>query len=553
MPPPQLLAGAAAAGGTASPSIVAALQAGEPVEVIVDVDTLALDAEVFAMAHAAGRVSLGPSELTYRRAGLASIKQEALAGIEDVTVLKTLTHLSTGLVRIESEAALSVLLARPQVIGVYADEAEIAPLVDESFPLIGQPVVAAGIESAPALGGEGTIIAIFDTGVDYLDPFFGCTAPGVPSTCPVMDYRKYGPQNEPPDPDGHGTAVTAIAHLVAPKAKLVVADVLGGDRIFDTMEAFSWLMQLKEDNENVVAVNMSYVVNPTPGMPPNLWYENQQDCEAVSPLATTLGQAIAAGIQPIAAAGNRATVAGTFFDGIVHPACIPGAVSVGAVYDEDLGTDFQAANYCTDPTTDEDQVTCFSQTATFLSLLAPGAVIQVPPTLAVAHTIGTSFAAPHVTGAWAILRSVFPEDMQHVTLERLTRTGREVNDHRVAGGRIKPRLDLLAALDEPDGDGVPFPIDNCSEDENPGSLACDTDQDGFGNACDCDLNDSGACTTADVDLMQQYLVDGNLDGDINCSDATTTADIPPFKALMTNPQRPGPSGLACAGESPCTP
>jgi subtilisin family serine protease len=531
---------------------VAALQAGEPVEVIVDVDTLALDAEVFAMAHAAGRTSFGPSELTYRRSGLASIKQEALASLEGITVLETLAHLSTGLVRVDTEAALSALLARPQVIGVHADEAELAPLVDESFPLVGLAVVAAGIDSAPALGGEGTVIAIFDTGVDYLDPFFGCTAPGVPSTCPVMDYRKFGPQNEPPDPDGHGTAVTAIAHLVAPKAKLVVADVLGGDRIFDTMQAFDWLMDLKEAEVNVVAVNMSYVINPTPGMA-SFWYESQQECEADSPLMTTVSQAIAAGIQPIAASGNRATVGGTFIDGIVHPSCIPGVVSVGAVYDENLGTNYDASGFCTDPTANEDQVTCFSQTATFLSLLAPGAVIQVPPALAASHTIGTSFAAPHVAGAWAILRSVFPNDMLHQTLERLTRTGRDVDDHRVPGGRIKPRLDLLAALDEPDGDEVPLLVDNCNEDSNPGALGCDEDEDGFGNACDCDLNNDWVCDTDDIPIFKAALVANDPIGDINCNGLTDTGDINPFKTLVGDPRRPGPSGLSCQRTIPCTP
>jgi hypothetical protein len=234
---------------------------------------------------------------------------------------------------------------------------------------------------------------------------------------------------------------------------------------------------------------------------------------------------------------------------------VAGVVSVGAVYDEDLGTDFEAPSLCVDPTANKDQVTCFSQTATFLSLLAPGAVVSTPPSIAGSHTIGTSFAAPHVAGAWAVLRSVFPStETRQETLDRLTRTGRDVNDHRVLpNGRIKPRLDLLAALDEPDGDGVPLLADNCNEDANPGMQSCDADQDGYGNACDCDLDNNWVCNTNDIPLMKAALVNNDPVGDIDCSGATDTGDINPFKALLTDPHRPGPSGLACVETIPCTP
>jgi hypothetical protein len=129
-----------------------------------------------------------------------------------------------------------------------------------------------------------------------------------------------------------------------------------------------------------------------------------------------------------------------------------------------------------------------------------------------------------------------------------------VNDHRVLpNGRIKPRLDLLAALDEPDGDGVPLLADNCNEDANPGMQSCDADQDGYGNACDCDLDNNWVCNTNDIPLMKAALVNNDPVGDIDCSGATDTGDINPFKALLTDPHRPGPSGLACAETIPCTP
>ena len=542
---------------TAPPSAVASLQAGEPVEIIFDVDTLDLDAEAFAMAQAAGRTSLGPDEWAYRRAGLANLKQAALSGIENVTVLATWEYLGAGLLLVETEAALQALLARPEVIRLHANEVEYELNSDESLVMIGQDVVAAHAGNAPALLGEGSVVAILDTGVNYLDPFFGCTEPGVPADCPVIEYEKFaGDPDEGLDPFGHGTTVSAIVHLVAPKAKLVVADVLGGtNRISDTVAGMNWLIQKKVGGINIVAVNFSFGVS-SGFSPDHPWHLSQEECEA-SGLASKLAELMTEyEIQPIAASGNQGmTPSQQFREGLTDPACVAGVVSVGSVYDEDLGNDYPAGTFCVDPTANEDQVSCFSQTATFLSLLAPGAAIDTPHALSGDHTVGTSFAAPHVSGAWAVLRAVFPDDMRHQTLERLTRTGRDVNDHRVLpNGRIKPRLDLLAALDEPDGDGVPLLADNCSEDVNPGELACDADGDGYGNICDCDLDQSNSCTTADIPPFKTALTSGAAVADINCSGATTTEDLNAFKALLADPRRPGPSGLPCVGETiPCTP
>ena len=53
--------------------------------------------------------------------------------------------------------------------------------------------------------------------------------------------------------------------------------------------------------------------------------------------------------------------------------------------------------------------------------------------------------------------------------------------------------------------------------------------------------------------MKAALQSGDLEGDINRSGQTTTADLPPFKALLVEENRPGPSGLPCAGTTPCTP
>jgi Ca2+-binding RTX toxin-like protein len=79
----------------------------------------------------------------------------------------------------------------------------------------------------------------------------------------------------------------------------------------------------------------------------------------------------------------------------------PGAVSVGAVYDSNAGpiTVGSGNDQCTDSPTAADKITCFSQTATFLSVLAPGAIVSA----AGVTQLGTSQATPHVAGAVAAL------------------------------------------------------------------------------------------------------------------------------------------------------
>ena len=77
----------------------------------------------------------------------------------------------------------------------------------------------------------------------------------------------------------------------------------------------------------------------------------------------------------------------------------------------------------------------------------------------------------------------------------------------------------MPALDT-DGDGLLNPFDNCAMTINPTQL--DADQDGYGNICDADLNNSGTVTTADFAILRPRL------------------NAPP-----------GPSGLACAGTVPC--
>ena len=173
--------------------------------------------------------------------------------------------------------------------------------------------------------------------------------------------------------------------------------------------------------------------------------------------ASRFDDLLSAGILPVVAAGNDGAPA------LALPACIYGAVSVGAVYDSNYGqTTYprpSGGELCTDNTTAADKVTCFSNATTFLSILAPGAILTgVEGELT---TWGTSWAAPFVTGAIAVVRgsNAIPDDVPECTRRRLVRTGAPIVDSRSGVPMTFPRLNVLAAVNTP-----PTVVGDCNSD-----------------------------------------------------------------------------------------
>lgn len=128
------------------------------------------------------------------------------------------------------------------------------------------------------------------------------------------------------------------------------------------------------------------------------------------------------GVPTIAASGNESSGSA-----LSAPACISSAVSVGAV-------------------TELDQVASFSNSASFLTLLAPGVRIlsSVPPD-GFALISGTSQATPFVAGAFAILNQRLGRADVSAVLGALTPTGVPVRYPR--NGLLKPRIAIDRALD----------------------------------------------------------------------------------------------------------
>jgi subtilisin family serine protease len=143
-------------------------------------------------------------------------------------------------------------------------------------------------------------------------------------------------------------------------------------------------------------------------------------CDA-TPIRRAVAKLRTANIATIAASGNNG-----FADRLTSPACVTGVVSVGA-------------------TDTLDEVWPLTNNAPSLSLLAPGVEIGLPMPGVVPEGFevagsGTSFSAPFVSGAWAVLKARKPSAGVDEILAILAGTGKPLMDPR--NGLLKPRIQI---------------------------------------------------------------------------------------------------------------
>ncbi len=100
-------------------------------------------------------------------------------------------------------------------------------------------------------------------------------------------------------------------------------------------------------------------------------------------------------------------------------------------------------------------------------------------------------------------------------------------------------LPAMPAPGDTDGDGVPDASDNCTLAANLDQF--DADGDGYGNACDGDLDGSGRVTTGDFTLLRNALNTNNPAADLNHDGSVTSADLAILEGMLN--RAPGPSAL----------
>ncbi|MCH7923324.1 MAG: S8 family serine peptidase [Nitrospinae bacterium] len=341
------------------------------------------------------------------------------------------------------EEALRYLLSDPEVVSVQEDKF-VPPLLIDTIPLIG-----ANIAWAHGFEGTGQFVAILDTGVATGHSFFtgkvfreACFSSntGAPSTtvCPDNSEAQIGPGagvNCDLAIDGcdHGTHVAGIAagqgvnSGVARDADIIAIQVFSEFTDPGTCAGFGLptpcALTFTSDQisglEHVITLSGSLTiasVNMSLG-----GGGSSTACDG-DPRKPAIDILRGVGIATVAAAGNSGSSTT-----IIAPACISTAVSVS----------------CTDKT---DGICPFSQRAPILDLFAPGLSVNssVPPN-AFGVKSGTSMSAPHVAGAWAVLKEAMPAASVADILAILVNTGVPIFD--AGSGLTFPRIQLDAALD----------------------------------------------------------------------------------------------------------
>ncbi len=300
---------------------------------------------------------------------------------------------------------LNKLASNSNVKRIYSDKMY-KPLMSESVPLINADDAHNVVHEGKRLAGNGQVICVVDTGIDYTHPNLG----GFMGTGSKV-IGGYDFANNDADPmdegSGHGTHVAGIISLeagsigVAPDVKLLAAKVCdANENCFDSAinAGIDWCLEKQVDlGTDIITMSIGSSIYESSNCP-------QTEMDVLINRAYDLGMPF------VAASGN-----GGAKNGISYPSCSPKAISVGSVYDADVGSrtfcvesDLQTGECkrtCTDSTTSADQVVCSSNSYMELDFVAPGSrILSSDLGGGFSTRSGTSAAAPHVAGIIALIK-----------------------------------------------------------------------------------------------------------------------------------------------------
>ena len=393
----------------------------------------------------------GHSAVARQRADIAAVQSQVAGRLRGKAhrVLRRFQTVPLLAVEVGPDGLAELAAAAGQIESVTEDRPRDL-FLSHTVPLIGGDQAWAN-----GFDGTGTMIAILDTGVDRDHPFLqgkvleeACYSTTNDSLsdqfdsetlCPNGEEEQIGEGAAQPCDFGscwHGTHVAGIAagngdggvgfSGVAKGANLLAIQVFSRFTCSGQPCVRAWDDDIIAGLEHVylratdlvdpiahpiAAVNLSLG-----GGLSNAPCDDEPHKEAIDNLRGV-------GIATIIASGNDSQASL-----ISSPACISSAVSVASTSLTDL-------------------VSTFSNVASFLTLFAPGESVTsaVTPSGFEPHN-GTSMSAPHVAGAWSLLRQAAPTATVDQILAALQSTGLPVTDTRPGGTVTKPRVRVLPAL-----------------------------------------------------------------------------------------------------------
>ncbi|WP_167505946.1 S8 family peptidase [Desulfosediminicola flagellatus] len=356
----------------------------------------------------------------YSRKRLKEKNQEAVSQVTKgfdytkVKVKETYAYVAAFSAEVSLDG-LEALIANENIAAVYEDKKN-SPSIAQGLSLM------KGSVGRKTFGGGGVSIAILDSGVDYNHPMLG--GGGFPNSKVIGGTDTGEDDTDPMDTRGHGTAVASIAAGsipinpvgdyiggVAPDAKIYALKIAYSDAYAydsDILEAIEWCISHQYDDPDnpIKVINISYGGGE--------YFGECDNADDVGQLyAQTIANAAQAGIAIFAAAGNAG-----YRNALESPACFSGIISVGEVYDADIGKSGPwdiASGECTDYFTSPDRVVCYSNSSANLDVLASGGEVATADILGVggyndsedyySEFGGTSAASPYAAGAAALVQS----------------------------------------------------------------------------------------------------------------------------------------------------